>query len=114
MTLLTVTDLHRSAALLEALSEAVVQRKPDIVALVGDFQHAFDDNEGRVTVEECAGTLSKLLCAEILFVRGNHEDEAWWVFADAWNKSGRLIACPARRGLCPRAADDCRFSVPHG
>ena len=91
MTLLTVTDLHRSGALLEALSEAVVQRKPDIVALVGDFLHAFADNEGRVTVEECAGMLSKLPCAEILFVRGNHEDEAWWVFAEAWNKSGRLL-----------------------
>ena len=37
ITLLTVTDLHRSAALLEALSEAVVQRKPDIVALVATF-----------------------------------------------------------------------------
>ena len=40
-TFLTVSDLHRSAALLMALSEVVAQRKPDMVALVGDVLHAF-------------------------------------------------------------------------
>jgi Icc-related predicted phosphoesterase len=90
-TLMTVTDLHRSTGLLLALREVVAQRKPDIVALVGDFLHAFDDNEGRMTVEDCAEQLSKLPCPEIVFVRGNHEDEAWWLFAEAWNKSGRPL-----------------------
>ena len=52
MTLLTVTDLHRSAALLEALSEAVVQRKPDIVALVGAGAIAFDGMHMWVTGAE--------------------------------------------------------------
>jgi Icc-related predicted phosphoesterase len=89
--LLTVTDLHRSAGLLKALGEVVAQHKPDMVALVGDFLHAFDDNEGRMTAEDCAGMLSKLPCAEIVFVRGNHEDEAWWLFAEAWKKSGRPL-----------------------
>jgi hypothetical protein len=27
---------------------------PTMVALVGDFLHAFDDNKGRVSVEVCA------------------------------------------------------------
>jgi Icc-related predicted phosphoesterase len=90
-TLLTVTDLHRRAALLEELGEAVARQKPDMVALVGDFLHAFGDNEGRVMVEECAKMLSKLPCTEIVFVRGNHEDEAWWVFAEAWKMSGRPL-----------------------
>jgi Icc-related predicted phosphoesterase len=89
--LLTVTDLHRSAGLLMELREVVAQSKPDIVALVGDFLHAFDDNGGRMTVEDCAGLLSKLPCAEIVFVRGNHEDDAWWLFAEAWNKGGRPL-----------------------
>ena len=74
-----------------ALSEVVSRHKPDMVALVGDFLHAFDDNKGRITVEDCAGQLSKMPCAEIVFVRGNHEDEAWWNFADVWNKSGRPL-----------------------
>jgi Icc-related predicted phosphoesterase len=90
-TLLTVTDLHRSARLLRALSEVVAEHKPDMVALVGDFLHAFDDNEGRMTVGDCAGLLSRLPCAEVVFVRGNHEDEAWWPFAEAWSKSGRPL-----------------------
>ena len=89
--MLTVTDLHRSAGLLMELKEVVAQRKPDVVALVGDFLHAFDDNGGRMTVEDCAGLLSKLPCTEIVFVRGNHEDDAWWLFAEAWNKSGRPL-----------------------
>lgn len=90
-TLLTVADLHRSAGLILDLREVVARHKPDMVALVGDFLHAFDDNEGRMTVEDCAGLLSKLPCAEIIFVRGNHEDEAWCHFAEAWNKSGRPL-----------------------
>ena len=90
-TLLTVTDLHRSSRLLQALGEAVAQHKPDVVALVGDFLHAFDDNEGRMTVGDCAGLLSKLPCAEIVFVRGNHEEEAWWPFAEAWRQCGRRL-----------------------
>jgi Icc-related predicted phosphoesterase len=58
---------------------------------VGDFLHAFDDNEGRMKAGDCAGLLSKLPCAETVFVRGNHEDEAWWPFAEAWKKNGRPL-----------------------
>jgi Icc-related predicted phosphoesterase len=91
LTLLTVTDLHRRAVLFEALSEAVAERKPDILALVGDFLHAFNDEQGRVTTEECARLLSKLPCPEIVFVRGNHESANWLFFAEEWRKSGRPL-----------------------
>jgi len=50
ITLPPVTDLPRREVLLHALQEAVVRHQPAIVALVGDFLHAFDDNEGRVRV----------------------------------------------------------------
>jgi Icc-related predicted phosphoesterase len=76
---------------MRGLGEVVAKHKPDVVALVGDFLHAFDDSKGRMTVEDCAGLLSKLPCGEIVFVRGNHEDEAWWLFVEAWNKSGRPL-----------------------
>jgi predicted phosphodiesterase len=42
---LTVSDLHRNTALLAALRKAVGQHKPDVVALVGDFLHGFDDDK---------------------------------------------------------------------
>ena len=90
-TVLTVADLHRSTALLEALREAVVEHKPDIVALVGDFLHGFDDNRFRVSVLGCAKLLSQLRCPEIVFVRGNHEDDAWFLFAEAWKALGRPL-----------------------
>ena len=90
-TVLTVSDLHRNTALLAALREAVVQHKPDVVALVGDFLHGFDDNKGRVTAEECANQLSTLPAEEIVIVRGNHEDDAWLKFVEAWKKSGRPL-----------------------
>jgi len=90
-TVLTVADLHRSTALLEALREAVVEHKPDIVALVGDFLHGFDDNRFRVSVLGCAKLLFHLPCPEIVFVRGNHEDDAWFLFAEAWKALGRPL-----------------------
>jgi len=90
-TLLTVTDLHRSTALLEALRIAVIQHMPDVVALVGDFLHGLNDNAGRLTTEDCALFLAKLECPEILFVRGNHEDDAWLVFASVWKTTGRPL-----------------------
>ena len=90
-TLLTVTDLHRNTALLEQLQQAVIRHQPDIVALVGDFLHGFDDNENRLNVQNCAEQLARLHCEEIVFVRGNHEDNAWLDFVEAWNLSGRPL-----------------------
>ena len=89
--LMTVTDLHRSSALINELRETVSARQPDCVALVGDFLHAFDNNHRRLSVEACAAGLSKLTCPEIIFVRGNHEDEAWLTFASHWQPSGRPL-----------------------
>ena len=63
----------------------------DIVALVGDFLDAGDNTPGKLTTEECAQALSQLACREVVFIRGNHENEQWWAFADAWAKSGRPL-----------------------
>ncbi|MGA2246948.1 MAG: metallophosphoesterase [Verrucomicrobiota bacterium] len=89
--ILTATDLHRSGALLKELQGAVGKHKPHIVALVGDFLHAFDDDARRLTTRQCAELLAQLPCAEIVFVRGNHEDEAWYEFAEVWARSGRPL-----------------------
>lgn len=88
---LTVTDLHRREVLLRELHEAAGRHRPTIAAFVGDFLHAFDDNKGRVSVADCAQLISNLSADEFIFVRGNHEDEAWWEFANAWNAIGRPL-----------------------
>ena len=90
-TVLTVADLHRNSVLLRELRDAVAKHKPDLVALVGDFLHGFDDEEGRETTAVCAEMLSQLACPEIVCVRGNHEDSAWLQFAQAWQKLGRPL-----------------------
>ena len=90
-TLLTVADLHRSKALFNELKQAVALHRPTIVAFVGDFLHAGDDNKGRLTVAECAQNIAALDCSDVIFVRGNHEDDDWLVFASEWKKSGRPL-----------------------
>ena len=89
--ILTASDLHRSVTLLAALRDAVIQLQPNLVALVGDFLHGFDDDNGRVTAARCAHIISTLPVEEVVLVRGNHEDDAWRDFVEAWNTSGRPL-----------------------
>ena len=44
---LTVTDLHQSRALGEALRAAVERHRPDVVAFVGDVLGGFGGREGQ-------------------------------------------------------------------
>lgn len=88
---LTVSDIHASQRLYSALFEAVTKHKPDIVAAVGDFLDGTGERKGKLTVHECAGLWASLRCAETVFVRGDHEDSAWWMFAEAFAKSGREL-----------------------
>jgi len=88
---LTVTDLHRRKCRYEALAKAVAAHRPEIVALVGDFLDAGEDRGGQFTDQECAELLARLPCQEIVFVRGNHEEDNWRQFAGAWAKTGRNL-----------------------
>src|SRR5437879_8471627 len=91
ITVLTVADLHRSRKLYAQLREAVTRHKPDILALVGDFLDATGDHKDKLSTEECAQALSRMPCPETVFVRGNHEDSAWFSFADTWQRSGKEL-----------------------
>lgn len=88
---LTVSDLHRSQKLYALLVSAVKKHKPDVVALVGDFLDATGEVNGKLPADECAQVLSRLPCPKTVLLRGNHEDSAWWVFAEAWRHSGRQL-----------------------
>jgi metallophosphoesterase superfamily enzyme len=91
ITVLTVADLHRGKVLYNLLRTAIARHRPDILALVGDFLDATGEQEGKLTTEECVRFLGRLPCPEIIFVRGNHEDSAWFAFADEWKTSGREL-----------------------
>ena len=91
VTVLTVADLHQSRQLFATLSQAVDDHQPDVVALVGDCLHIGEDMENRLSVKECAAALSSLHCKDVVFVRGNHEDENWLRFAKYWRHSNRAL-----------------------
>jgi Icc-related predicted phosphoesterase len=91
VTVLTAADLHQSKKLYAELASAVKLHQPDIVALVGDFLHAGDDMKGRLSAVECAVLLSTLPCHEVIFTRGNHEDDNWPRFAEQWRQSNRPL-----------------------
>jgi len=91
VTVLTVADLHQSRKLYADLVKAVDEHKPDVVAIIGDCLHMGEDMEARLNVEQCAVALSSLRCPEIVFVRGNHEDENWPEFAKSWCRSTRPL-----------------------
>lgn len=88
---LTVTDIHRHAAHYAELAEAVNRHRPHVVAFVGDFLHGWNDNAGRLSPEECAVAIGRLPCRDVVFVRGNHEDHAWFPFAAAWQRTRRRL-----------------------
>ncbi|MBI5385954.1 MAG: metallophosphoesterase [Verrucomicrobia bacterium] len=89
VTILTVADLHRGHKLYQELEDAVAMHRPDVVVMLGDFLDNTGDEAGRLTPEECAQVLSHLPCAEVVFIRGNHEDIAILAFAYAWTALGR-------------------------
>lgn len=91
VSVLTVTDLHQSAALFAELRRVAEQHRPDIVAVVGDCLHAGEDMKGRLTVAECAEQISSLPVKHVVFARGNHEDANWLEFEHHWLKQTRPL-----------------------
>ena len=82
---LTVADLHQSGSHYGWLLDEVQAKRPDVVAFVGDvLSDPRISQSDRVSTEEAAELLSKLPCPQLVFVRGNHEQEDWPKFVTAW------------------------------
>lgn len=85
--ILVVTDLHQRAVLYETLVRLCDEVKPDALILGGDFLHGTGllpyGRTRQLTPTQCAVEL-QVIGPSILFVRGNHEDENWFEFRDAW------------------------------
>ncbi len=84
---LIATDLHQRAVLYEALVKLCDEVKPDAVVLGGDFLHGTGllpyGRTRQLMPTQCAVEL-QAVSVPILFVRGNHEDENWLEFREAW------------------------------
>lgn len=92
--ILIATDLHQRAVLYKALIKLDAEIKPDAIILGGDFLHHTGmlpyGETPQLTPTQCSEEL-QAIAAPLLFVRGNHEDENWFEFRDAW-KSLRTSA----------------------
>ncbi len=82
---LTIADLHQSWPHYYWLRDAVDAKRPDVVAFVGDvLNDPSISQRDRVATAEAAELLSILPCPQLVFVRGNHEQEDWPKFVAAW------------------------------
>lgn len=85
--ILIATDLHQRAVLYEALVKLCDEVKPDALILGGDFLHGTGllpyGRSRQLTPTQSAVELHAV-SVPIFFVRGNHEDENWLEFRDAW------------------------------
>jgi len=85
--IIIVTDLHQRAVLYAALVKLAAEIKPDAIILGGDFLHGTGllpyGKTRQLTPTQCAVEL-QAIAVPLLFVRGNHEDENWFEFRDAW------------------------------
>ncbi|MCF7786553.1 MAG: metallophosphoesterase [Prosthecobacter sp.] len=85
--ILVATDLHQRAVLYDALVKLASKVKPDAIILGGDFLHGTGllpyGKTSQLTPTLCAVELHAIE-EPLLFVRGNHEDENWFEFRDAW------------------------------
>lgn len=85
--ILIVTDLHQRAVLYAALVKLANEIKPDAIILGGDFLHGTGmlpyGQTRQLPPTLCAVELHTI-ARPMLLVRGNHEDENWFEFRDAW------------------------------
>src|SRR5436190_2145599 len=89
---LTVADLHQSRRHFQWLGEEVKSKRPDLVAFVGDVLSDSAASGGdQVGTEEAAHLLSGLSCPQLVFIRGNHEQEEWPKFVEAWPLNERPL-----------------------
>lgn len=98
--ILTVADMHQHRALLTELVRAVERVRPAAVAFVGDLLDSNGSAPGMVGLEECAEWVANLATPELIFVRGNHEEDNWPSFASLLRGKGRRIV--TLHGECHR------------
>jgi len=89
--ILTVADVHQHRALLMELAGAVECVRPAAVAFVGDLLDSNGSGPGMAGLEECAELVANLQTPELIFVRGNHEEDNRPAFAWLLRGKGRNI-----------------------
>src|SRR6266487_3560063 len=111
---LTVADLHQSWSHYYWLRDAVEAKRPDVVAFVGDvLNDPSISQRDRVATAEAAELLSILPCPQLVFVRGNHEQEDWPKFVAAWPLHERPLVALNGTAHVFGPAHDRRLSMPY-
>ncbi|MEN9637923.1 MAG: hypothetical protein RL077_6327 [Verrucomicrobiota bacterium] len=98
--ILTVADVHQHRALLAELVGAAERVRPAAVAFVGDLLDSNGSAPGMAGLAECAEQVANLATPELIFVRGNHEEDNWPPFASLLRGRGRKIV--TLHGECHR------------
>lgn len=88
---LVVSDLHQSRVLIEQLATAVEAHRPDVLAINGDCLDFMGRQGSQLSVHETAEIMAKLPVDQIVFTRGNHEQEDWQEFVYAWPHEQRPL-----------------------
>lgn len=88
---LVVSDLHQSRTLFDQLAAAVEEHGPDVLAINGDCLDFMGRQGSQLTVDETAEFIAKLQVPQIVFTRGNHEQEDWREFVYAWPHEHRPL-----------------------
>ena len=73
--ILTVADVHQHRALLMELAGAVERVRPVAVVFVGGLLDSNGSGPGMAGLEECAEHVGNLATPDLIFVRGNHEED---------------------------------------
>ena len=118
MKVLTVSDLHQRRSLYDQLAAAVAIQKPDLLALVGDFLDLDGHGRGMLTPKAAANGIAEMAKGcEVVFVRGNHEEEGWPDFENSWKLSGRplhaLHGSAVTFGPLTIVGFPCQMGFPH-
>jgi Icc-related predicted phosphoesterase len=91
MKILTVSDLHLRISLFQQLAKAVALHQPDVLCIVGDWLDWGDMRSDMLDPIQAALKLAEMAKGrEIVFVRGNHEEDRFPLFEFAWRTTGQV------------------------
>ena len=89
MKILTVSDLHLRISLYQQLAKAVALHRPDAICVVGDWLDWGEPRRDMLNPIQAAHELGAMAKGrEIVFVRGNHEEDRFSLFELAWRTTG--------------------------
>jgi len=76
--ILVASDLHQRRSLYGFLNDAVIAHRPHALVLLGDFMHAFERENGMLSVADCAKAVAALDVPQVLLCVGTTRASSSW------------------------------------